>query len=124
MDNLFLPNNWEAFCSEFGCNVNCIGVLVDRDLPRDLVEEQERQYMLHKCRIPASHLFNDPVQHGTDEVLKKLKEWSRTRLINFMVTLYNDLEGGGVWGELLLHGVPQNEIPQERVKYRFYDRYF
>lgn len=112
-----MPNHWESFCSEFGANVNCIGVLVDGSLERDVRSEEERNYMIHKCRIPATRIFNEHMGNdGTEEAMKRLQGWSRPELANFLMALYHDMEAGGIWGELLLHGVQPAKIAAERVR--------
>lgn len=116
VDNLFVPNHWQAFCSEFGRNVNCVGVLMPTELDRDLRQQEDRRYMIHKCRVPASRIFLDPHIAGTDLATKRLQGWSQLELVNFMVALYHDMEAGGMWGAMLLHGVQPADIAAERVR--------
>ena len=116
MDNMFTPNHWESFCSEFGKNVNCVGVMVEGELEKDIRKREERNFMIHKCRIPASRVFNETYHHtGIEEAVRRLQAWSRPELVNFMIALCNDMEAGGMWGELLLHGVPEAERDSEKV---------
>ena len=123
MDNMFTPNHWESFCSEFGKNVNCVGVMVEGELEKDVRKREERNFMIHKCRIPASRVFNETYHHTSiEEAVRRLQAWSRPELVNFMIALCNDMEAGGIWGELLLHGVPEGERDREKVhSYRLDD---
>jgi len=114
-----VPNHWESYCSQFGKNVNCIGIIPDRDLEKDIETEKERSYMIHKCRIPATKILQIQNLHGSsNDTLTKLQSWSRQELASFMIQLFHDLEDGGTWGEYLLHGVPPHERELERNRLR------
>lgn len=115
MANLFAPFCWNAFCSESGRNVNCVGVLIEGEIEKDIQAENDRRYMLHKCRIPASRIFNEPFEGGAQEALQRLQGWSHQDLSHFMIALYHDMEAGGAWGEFLLHGIPPGQIEAEKV---------
>ena len=61
MDNMFVPNHWESYCTDTGSNVNCVGVLMDPDsFEVDLEAAAHRNYLMKRLRYASQQVFQGP----------------------------------------------------------------
>jgi len=119
VDNLFVPNHWESFCSAGGRNVHCFGLLLGEELEQDRRSAADREYMIRKCRYPAARLFNEHFnRRSIDNAYSLLQCWSTPELEHFVIALYHDLQNGGPLGALLEMGLQGQELQRERVRMR------
>jgi len=119
VDNLFVPNHWESFCSAGGGNVHCFGLLLCEELEHDKRSAADREYMIKKCRYPAARLFNEHFnRRSIDNAYSLLQCWSTPELEHFVLALYHDLQNGGPLGSLLEMGLTGQELQRERVRMR------
>lgn len=119
VDNLFVPNHWESYCSAGGRNVHCFGILLCEELEHDKQSAADREYMIRKCRYPAARLFNDHFnRQSIDNAYSLLQRWSTPELEHFVLILYHDLQNGGPLGSLLEMGLQGQELQRERERMR------
>eukprot|EP00210_Caulerpa_lentillifera_P005242 g5009.t1 len=114
VDNAFTSITGDAFCSELGTDVHCIGIMVDGILDRDAQTLADREYMVQRCKLPAGRVLNDLID-GSD-VGQRLHSWTTHELVHFMLTLYHDWEMGGMLGAMLFADLDENEVAEERRK--------
>lgn len=115
VDNMFVPNHWESYCSAGGRNVHCFGLLLCDELEHDKQAAADREYIIRKCRYPAARLFYQHFSHRSiDNAYSLLQCWSTPELEHFVLALYHDLQHGGPLGGLLEMGLHGQDLQQER----------
>jgi len=109
VDNLFMENHWDSYCSETGTNVHCAGLLLGTDIDGDELAVHHRQYLIERCRKAAEELFQAQVH---------LDRWTTFELEHFFLELYNEFRQQTLIGLLILHGVAQQRRQEEAARLR------
>lgn len=118
VDHAFTSTSWNAFCSERGIDVHCIGMMAEGIRERDEQTLAEREYMITRCKVPASRVFNDHLEQSQD-ICQRLRLWPTPELANFLLALYHDFEMGGDLGSMLFADCDEGvELMEEQNKLR------
>lgn len=119
VDNIFRTDR-SCFCSDSSANVDCLGMLLDGDVPRETQYNHVRRYMQRRCRYAAAlfEQLHNPGELIVDQLMSLVEHWTDHRLEHFFQSLVENLHNDNPVGRLLLYDIPQDRMPLEQERLR------
>ncbi|KAI3433414.1 hypothetical protein D9Q98_003229 [Chlorella vulgaris] len=118
VDNMFRQDK-APYCSNCTRDADCLALLLDGVVPRDVEFAQVRQYMIRRCRYAAALILNVQMpEHGRDpdDIIHILEDWTDMQLEGFYKDLVSALQEEHALGRLLLFDIPHDRLAAEEQK--------
>lgn len=119
VDNMFVPNHWESYCSSLSTNVTAIGVLTGGLVKADVAEASHREFIIDRCRLPVMVIYGN-APHAANSATRRqsprLEAWSSQELEMFFLMIHDLLQEGHPMGRLLLVGVTTRDVAPTLAK--------
>ena len=119
VDNIFKTDR-SCFCSDASTNVDCLGLLLDGNVPRETQYNHVRRYMQRRCRYAAAlfEQLHNPGDLIVDQLMSLVESWTDQRLEHFFHSLVENLHNDNPVGRLLLYDIPQDRMALEQERLR------
>ena len=115
VDNLFI-NDRSYFCSDGSKNIDCLALLLDGSVPREVQYNQLRKYMQRRTGYAAAlfeQLHNPAGGVNPDDMSAIVEAWSDHQLEHFFIALTQNLNEENPMRRLLLYDIPQDRTAAE-----------